>query len=99
WAGLAFIGKLPEREEPEMLVAFVPRHELTILDTWDTVGLRGTASNEVTLDAAFVPRHRIFALGRFAATNEPQGEVAEEGTIFQFSFIGLPAIELCFASL
>jgi 3-hydroxy-9,10-secoandrosta-1,3,5(10)-triene-9,17-dione monooxygenase len=99
WAGLAFIGTLPERDEPEMLVAMVPRQELMIIDTWDTVGLRGTASNEVTLDGAFVPAHRVFALGRFAATNEPQGEVAEDGTIFKFSFMGLPAIELCFAAL
>jgi 3-hydroxy-9,10-secoandrosta-1,3,5(10)-triene-9,17-dione monooxygenase len=99
WAGLAFLGKLPEREEPEMLVAFVPREELTILDTWDTVGLRGTASNEVTLENALVPRHRIFALGRFAHDNVPQGEVAEEGTVFKIPFMGIAAIHLCFPAL
>ena len=32
---------------------------LTILDTWDTLGMRGTASNDVTLHDVFVPDDRV----------------------------------------
>lgn len=99
WAGLAFVHQLPGREAPEPLVAFVPGAELTIENTWRTVGLRGTASNEVTLERVFVPGHRIFALARFAADNQPQGEVTEAGTAFKLPFMGMAAIHLCFTAL
>src|SRR5581483_8078180 len=31
-----------------------------ILDTWDSVGLRGTGSTDFTVTDAFVPEHRVF---------------------------------------
>src|ERR1700678_307854 len=43
WAGLAFVP--PGANPPRPVVAFVPAKDLTIEDTWRTVGLRGTASN------------------------------------------------------
>ena len=39
-------------------VAFVPREKVTVHDVWETLGLRGTASNDFSIDAAgpaFVP--------------------------------------------
>ncbi|MDD9937976.1 MAG: acyl-CoA dehydrogenase family protein [Myxococcales bacterium] len=38
---------------------FVPRRDVTILDTWYAAGLRGTASHDVTIDGALVPRERM----------------------------------------
>ncbi|MFJ9839961.1 oxidoreductase [Kitasatospora sp. NPDC101155] len=40
----------------------VPRAELTVLDTWDPVGLRGSGSNSVAGDGIVVPGHRSFTL-------------------------------------
>jgi indole-3-acetate monooxygenase len=40
----------------------VPRHEVTIHDTWHTTGLRGTASNDFSVDGAFVPEERGFQM-------------------------------------
>lgn len=37
----------------------VPMSEVTILDDWQTLGLRGTGSNTVSLNDAFVPEHRL----------------------------------------
>ena len=34
--------------------------EVTIHDTWDTLGLRGTASNDFSIEHAFVPETRGF---------------------------------------
>jgi alkylation response protein AidB-like acyl-CoA dehydrogenase len=45
-------------EKTKML--FVPAAEVTIHDTWDTLGLRGTASNDFSIDHAFVPETRGF---------------------------------------
>jgi 3-hydroxy-9,10-secoandrosta-1,3,5(10)-triene-9,17-dione monooxygenase len=36
----------------------LPRADYLIEDVWDTVGLRGTGSNDIVVDDAFVPAHR-----------------------------------------
>ncbi len=41
---------------------FVPRDQVTIYDTWDTLGLRGTASNDFTIENVFVPHARGFQM-------------------------------------
>jgi 3-hydroxy-9,10-secoandrosta-1,3,5(10)-triene-9,17-dione monooxygenase len=97
WAGLAFVP--PNANPPRPVVAFVPAAQLTIQDTWRTVGLRGTASNEVTLDRAFVPQHRIFELAKFAHDNVPQGDVVESATLFKLPFMGMAAIHLAYTAL
>jgi alkylation response protein AidB-like acyl-CoA dehydrogenase len=49
-------------------MTFVPREAVTIVDTWDTLGLRGTASHDFTVDGAFVPA----ALGFQMLVDPPQ---------------------------
>jgi 3-hydroxy-9,10-secoandrosta-1,3,5(10)-triene-9,17-dione monooxygenase len=39
----------------------VPRPDYRVDDVWDVVGLRGTGSNDVIVDDAFVPEHRVIA--------------------------------------
>jgi alkylation response protein AidB-like acyl-CoA dehydrogenase len=41
-------------------MCFFPASETTIIDTWDTIGLRGTASNDFSTEGAFVPASRGF---------------------------------------
>ena len=36
----------------------LPRADYVIDDVWDTVGLRGTGSNDIVVDDVFVPEHR-----------------------------------------
>jgi alkylation response protein AidB-like acyl-CoA dehydrogenase len=45
-------------ERTKML--FIPASEITVHDTWDTLGLRGTASNDFSCEHAFVPETRGF---------------------------------------
>jgi indole-3-acetate monooxygenase len=40
---------------PEFRVLMVPAAKATIIDVWDTTGMRGTGSNDVTFDDVFVP--------------------------------------------
>ncbi len=40
----------------------VPRTEIRVRDTWDSVGLRGSGSNSVRADGLLVPAHRSFTL-------------------------------------
>lgn len=43
-----------------MRLCFFPRHDVRLLDTWHTSGLRGTASNDFEVDGVRVPAHRTF---------------------------------------
>jgi alkylation response protein AidB-like acyl-CoA dehydrogenase len=49
----------PKREDPPSIVAFVPRDEVDLIDTWHTVGMRGTFSADVSVDDVFVPDQRV----------------------------------------
>jgi len=43
--------------------AFFPASQARIVDTWDTLGMRGTDSNDVALDNLVVPLERTFRIG------------------------------------
>ena len=40
---------------PEFRVMLVPASKVTIVDVWDTTGMRGTGSNDIVFDNVFVP--------------------------------------------
>lgn len=40
---------------PEPLVCVIPRHDWSIVQNWDALGLRGTGSHRVVVEDAFVP--------------------------------------------
>lgn len=39
----------------------VPRPDYRVDDVWDVMGLRGTGSNDIIVEDAFVPEHRVIA--------------------------------------
>lgn len=47
---------------PALRCMLMPRDAWQILDTWHTVGLRGTGSHDVVLDRVFVPESHAFDL-------------------------------------
>jgi indole-3-acetate monooxygenase len=53
---------------PEMLVAFVPRDEVTFTDGWHVQGLKGTGSYDYNAKDVFVPEYRTIPL----FTREPR---------------------------
>ena len=53
WVGLGALFHETDEVEPVHRIVFVPAADLTIEDTWDTAGLRGTGSHHVA--AAEVP--------------------------------------------
>jgi alkylation response protein AidB-like acyl-CoA dehydrogenase len=56
---------------------------VTVLDNWDTLGMRGTASNDVVLEDVFVPDERVLA-------NRPHGVI--DGPLQVISTIAFPII-------
>jgi 3-hydroxy-9,10-secoandrosta-1,3,5(10)-triene-9,17-dione monooxygenase len=39
----------------------VPRPDYTVIDVWNTVGLRGTGSNDIVVEDAFIPAHHVLS--------------------------------------
>jgi alkylation response protein AidB-like acyl-CoA dehydrogenase len=53
---------------PEMLVAVIPRDQITFTDNWNVTGLKGTGSFDYNVQDIFVPDSRVFPL----FTREPR---------------------------
>jgi len=49
---------MADTEKPTLRAVWVPREQVTIVDTWQTMGMRGTGSQDFTIDDVFVPEHR-----------------------------------------
>ncbi len=62
--------------------AFIPKQDLTVVDTWYTMGMRGTDSNDVAVKEAFVPTARTWPL-------EP---VFEPGSHFRGPLYAYPSL-------
>lgn len=62
---LAIDGEQPELSDgqPVVRAAFFPSHDARILQTWDTLGMRGTDSNDVEVTDLHVPLRRTFRIG------------------------------------
>jgi alkylation response protein AidB-like acyl-CoA dehydrogenase len=58
WLGAAYMTPTGAAQPPEMRMLFLPARECRILDTWDALGLRATASHDFVVDDAFVPERR-----------------------------------------
>ena len=56
---------------PQTRVAVVPVAAGTVLDTWDTLGMRGTASHDCEFAEVFVPAHHTYARGDAAYHSGP----------------------------
>jgi 3-hydroxy-9,10-secoandrosta-1,3,5(10)-triene-9,17-dione monooxygenase len=52
------LGGIAPGDPADFRTFLVPRTDYTIDDVWNTVGLRGTGSNDIVIEDAFVPAHR-----------------------------------------
>jgi alkylation response protein AidB-like acyl-CoA dehydrogenase len=69
------------RTDPNVLLAFVRAEDVTVHDTWQVVGLRGSGSHDFEIRDVFVPERRTFRLN----VSEP----VEPGPLCRISRIGL----------
>ncbi|MDW3182757.1 acyl-CoA dehydrogenase family protein [Roseobacter sp.] len=63
-ADLAGAGiKVEDQSTTLPLIAVMPKSKIEIVDTWNTVGLRGTGSHDIKADKVVVPREWTFIRG------------------------------------
>lgn len=70
---------------PAILSLIYPAQQAKLLDTWHTIGLKGTASDSYELDDVFVPEE-------FSGTREDPAENREPGPLYAFTQQGLYAV-------
>jgi alkylation response protein AidB-like acyl-CoA dehydrogenase len=71
--------------------AFIPTSKVTIVDTWDSLGMRGTDSNDVAVDDVFVPASRTWLLQPvFEPGDHFQGPLYRYPSIGEGAFILAP---------
>jgi alkylation response protein AidB-like acyl-CoA dehydrogenase len=89
WLGLVtmvFDGQAPRmdaRGAPDFKSMLLPRQDCEVLDTWHSLGMRGTGSAHFSVNDAFVPENRVFSL----FTGQPQvaGALYGLGVLAMFS--------------
>ena len=76
--------------DPRPSVIGIPRDELEVLDTWHTLGLRGTGSHDAVADELFVPAERVFSLFAGPVVDRP---------LYRFPIFGYFALSIGAAAL
>jgi len=86
WAMLG--GLLAGDGPPEQIAMLLPREDYQIIDTWHVAGLKGTGSNDIVVDNAFIPEHRTHVL-------RAPGKGAFGSAIYQLPFGNVFGLCLC----
>jgi alkylation response protein AidB-like acyl-CoA dehydrogenase len=88
-ADMMFAGCLVDDQRVPSIVA-LGKEDLKVLDTWHTLGLRGTGSHDTVADEAFVPADRVFSLFDGPIVDRP---------LYRFPVFGFFALSIAAAAL
>ncbi|GLW99176.1 3-hydroxy-9,10-secoandrosta-1,3,5(10)-triene-9,17-dione monooxygenase oxygenase subunit [Microtetraspora sp. NBRC 16547] len=90
-ASWALVGGLivgAEGRPVDFMTVVVPHADYRIEDVWDVIGLRGTASNDIIVERAFVPEHRTMRNYEQAQLRGP-GQQVNTGPLYRMPFATL----------
>jgi 3-hydroxy-9,10-secoandrosta-1,3,5(10)-triene-9,17-dione monooxygenase len=85
WVLLGAIVMGPEGKPVDFLTILVPRSDYVIEDVWDVVGLRGTGSNDIVIEKAFLPAHRVLSFKDVSALKCP-GQAENTAALYKLPF-------------
>ncbi|WP_338472641.1 acyl-CoA dehydrogenase family protein [Niallia sp. XMNu-256] len=100
WIGLAAVYQFEGEDQPDRLGLCCRVSDLTVLNDWDTLGLRGSGSNSVIADNLFVPEDMTFRFSDMIVNRKPRKlEIDEDYLYYNVPFfaafyIGFPAMAM-----
>ncbi len=89
FAMTAVVSGGEDEGEPDMVMVYFPRESGEIIDTWHVLGMRGTGSNDVSVDDVFVPKARTFPM---VPEFEPGSHY--QGPLYRFPLFGIVATSI-----
>jgi 3-hydroxy-9,10-secoandrosta-1,3,5(10)-triene-9,17-dione monooxygenase len=85
WVLLGGIVTNDEGQPVDFCTFLLPNTDYRVDDVWDTVGLRGTGSNDIVVDGAFVPKHRALSFTNVARCKCP-GHEANNAPLYHIPY-------------
>ncbi|WP_067461405.1 3-hydroxy-9,10-secoandrosta-1,3,5(10)-triene-9,17-dione monooxygenase oxygenase subunit [Actinomadura macra] len=85
WALLGGLVVGAEGRPVDFMTVLVPRRDYEIREEWDSMGLRGTASDDIVVERAFVPTHRAMRNYDQAQLRAP-GRKVNTGPLYRLPF-------------
>jgi alkylation response protein AidB-like acyl-CoA dehydrogenase len=85
---LVFDGDTPRMSPhggPDFKNMFFKREDCEILDTWTSMGLRGTGSTDITVSEIFIPEERVYSV--FTAPPTASGPLYKIGILNLYSMV------------
>jgi 3-hydroxy-9,10-secoandrosta-1,3,5(10)-triene-9,17-dione monooxygenase len=94
-ADWCLVGVPVTNEQGEMVdqgLAFMPKSDVSIEDTWFVAGMKGTGSNTIVADEVFVPEHRVMSVPKVIG-GEPATPFDDEA-LYHSAFVPVAALIL-----
>ena len=85
WALLGGLLVGDDGRPVDFLTVLVPRGDYRVDDVWDVMGLRATGSNDVVVERAFVPEHRVLRNYEHSQLRGP-GQRVNPGPLYRMPF-------------
>ena len=82
WIAVGAKYQFDNEEEPEQLALCMRVSELNITRDWDSLGLRGTGSNTVSVENLFVPDDMVIRLAKVSQNKKPFTLEVDEDYLF-----------------
>ena len=89
WAGVATEVTDEHGQPAGAYFGLVPASEISLEETWQTVGMRGTGSNTWVGEDVFVPEHRLFSIAEVA-----EGVPHHDEPLFRLPFASVATLNL-----
>jgi 3-hydroxy-9,10-secoandrosta-1,3,5(10)-triene-9,17-dione monooxygenase len=89
---------LSDPAQPDMRTFLLPRKDYEIVDTWHSIGLQGTGTNDVLVRDAFVPEARTLSFADTSRCDCP-GNAVNPNSIYRLPFASVFATAIAAASL
>lgn len=96
WVILGVTCDQPSSPQHKRVHVVVPKADLTVDDTWFTLGLRGTGSKDVAAADVFVPDHRVAPTIELVDGTSPHGERHATG-IYRLPTFGCLSVQMASA--
>ena len=77
--------------DPKVRAMFVPKEDVTVLDTWRVLGMRATGSHDFVVQDQFVPEERTVCLGD---RPEAKGALYDPRFLLAFAWVPVAAVSM-----